>query len=35
LVESPPGSYSKISDSDGAVPKGHRFIVGERSFAQV
>jgi glucose-1-phosphate thymidylyltransferase len=35
IVDSLIGSYSTILNSDGAVPKGHRFIVGERSFAQV
>ncbi|MDG6940052.1 MAG: hypothetical protein JRN39_06600 [Nitrososphaerota archaeon] len=35
IVDSLIGSYSTILNGDGAVPKGYRFIVGERSFAQV
>ncbi len=35
IVDSLIGSYSTILNSDGAMPKGHRLIIGERSFAQI
>jgi glucose-1-phosphate thymidylyltransferase len=35
IVDSLIGSYSTILNSDGAMPKGHKLIIGERSFAQI
>ncbi len=35
IVDSLIGSFSTISNGDGAVPKGYKFIIGERSFAQI
>jgi glucose-1-phosphate thymidylyltransferase len=35
IVDSLIGSFSTILNGDGAVPKGYRLIVGERSFAQI
>ncbi len=35
IVDSLIGSYSTILNGDGAMPKGHKLIIGERSFAQI
>jgi glucose-1-phosphate thymidylyltransferase len=35
IVDSLIGSFSTILNGDGAVPKGYRLIIGERSFAQI
>lgn len=35
IVDSLIGSFSTILNGDGAVPKGYRLIIGERSFAQL